>query len=104
MPVRSISSEVEFNNYLKTQNWVIVDFYADWCGPCKRFAPTFDSLSSEFPGVTFCKVNSDHFDSICSQYHVNSLPTFILFHKGKPVAIYSGANETEVRGMLSKVN
>jgi thioredoxin 1 len=101
MPVYSINSQEQFLNTLKSNQWVIVDFYADWCGPCKRFAPTFETLSSEISNVHFCKVNSDHLDNVCSQFNVTALPTFVLIHNGKEVGRESGANETTVRKLLS---
>ena len=103
MPVHSINSLEQFQSTLKTNQWVIVDFYADWCGPCKRFAPTFETLSSEISNVHFCKVNSDNLDNVCSQFNISALPTFVLIHNGKEVGRESGANETNVRRLLNLV-
>ena len=50
---------VNFENVIKTQKLVIVDFYADWCGPCKMLSPVIANMANEFPNINFCKVNVD---------------------------------------------
>ena len=64
----------------------IVDFYADWCGPCKMFAPVFESLAQETEEVLFCKVNVDNAENIAIKYGVMSIPTVIVMKDGKEVA------------------
>ena len=62
---------------------VLVDFYANWCGPCKMVAPTFEALSSEYAGrVKFVKINVDLNQELSSRYGVMSIPTAMLFDKG----------------------
>ncbi|NGX41819.1 MAG: Thioredoxin [Chlamydiae bacterium] len=65
---------------------VIVDFYADWCGPCKRFAPTFEKVAEEMYGtVAFGKLNVDEGVDASRSYKVSSIPTLILFKDGQEV-------------------
>lgn len=64
----------------------VVDFYADWCGPCKMFAPVFESLSEEMPDVVFCKINVDESEELAIRFGVMSIPTVIAFKDGKSVA------------------
>lgn len=65
---------------------VVVDFYADWCGPCKRMAPHLESLSGEMSEqVKVVKVNADEEQELSLKYQVQSLPTLIVFKEGKPV-------------------
>ena len=71
---------------------VLVDFYADWCGPCKMMAPLVAQLSEEFEGT--CKVgkcNVDENPQTASMFRVMSIPTFVLFLDGKAVDIVVGA-------------
>ena len=69
-----------FNDLIKEN--VLVDFYADWCGPCKMLAPELEKADSELSVV---KVNVDEFENLAREYGVMSIPTLILFENGKPV-------------------
>ncbi len=62
---------------------VIVDFYADWCGPCKMLAPVVDEIANEYEGkVKVVKLNIDEANDIAAKYSVMSIPTLILFENG----------------------
>jgi thioredoxin 1 len=69
---------------LKSNIPVLVDFYADWCGPCHAIAPTIEALSNEFAGrVKFVKVDVDSNQEVSSSYEIMSIPTIMLFENGK---------------------
>ncbi len=69
---------------LKSNVPVLVDFYADWCGPCHAIAPTIEALSNEFAGkVKFVKVDVDSNQEVASSYEIMSIPTIMLFENGK---------------------
>lgn len=70
---------------------VLVDFYADWCGPCKMVSPIIEELSQEMKDVSFVKVNVDNDSDLAGQYNVSSIPTFIIFKDGQPVSQFVGA-------------
>ena len=71
---------------------VFVDFWAEWCGPCRMVGPVVDELSGEYEGkVKFVKVNVDKAGEIASKYNVFSIPTMILFNKGEIVKQQVGA-------------
>ncbi|HKL74130.1 MAG TPA: thioredoxin [Clostridia bacterium] len=62
---------------------VLVDFYADWCGPCKMLAPILDNISEEMPHIKVGKVNVDQENNLAQAFAVSSIPTLIVFKNGK---------------------
>ncbi|MCX7997000.1 MAG: thioredoxin [Patescibacteria group bacterium] len=83
---------------------VLVDFFAEWCGPCKMVGPIIDELSKEMPDVTFVKVNVDNDPELASEYNVTSVPSFFIFKDGKVISQFVGAMGKEgFREKLSQV-
>lgn len=76
---------------LEKKGVVFVDFYADWCGPCKMTGPILEQLAGERKDITFMKVNVDENNDLASQYSVFSIPTFVIFKDGQVVSQFSGA-------------
>lgn len=71
---------------------VFVDFFADWCGPCKMMAPVIEKLAEEYEGrVKVGKCNVDDNMQLAQRYRITNIPAFILFKEGKPVANFLGA-------------
>lgn len=81
---------------------IIVDFYAEWCGPCKLTGPIIDELANEMKNVKFVKVNVDENPDLASQYSVFSIPTFFIFKEGQVVNQFVGAMGKE--GFLQEIN
>jgi thioredoxin 1 len=70
-----------------SQGVVLVDFYADWCGPCRMLTPVIEELAQELEGkATIAKIDTDQSVNIASEFEVNSIPTLILFKDGKVVS------------------
>ena len=88
---RLSSSEFE-KEVLKSQSPAVVDFYADWCGPCRMVSPIIEKLSSEYQGkVKFVKVNTDDNPDIAMKYGIMSIPTIMVFKNGQVASTVIGA-------------
>jgi thioredoxin 1 len=74
---------------------VLVDFYADWCGPCRMTAPIIDELSQQLTGIKFVKVNVDENPDLASQYQIFSIPTFLIFKNGEVISSLVGVQSKE---------
>lgn len=72
---------------------VVVDFWADWCMPCKMMMPTFEKVSNEFPNITFVKVNIEENVELAKSLNVNSIPTIIIFRNGKVSSVLVGLQQ-----------
>jgi thioredoxin 1 len=85
------SAEFE-KEVLKSQTPAVVDFYADWCGPCRMVSPIIEQLSQEYTGrVKFAKVNTDENPDIAMKYGIMSIPTIIVFKNGEVASTVIGA-------------
>ena len=86
-------SEADFDQTLAAHpEAVVVDFWAEWCGPCKAIAPVLDELAQEYAGrVTITKVNDDDHPGLAARFQVRSIPTLLLFKGGHVVDQVIGA-------------
>lgn len=75
---------------LQSDKPAVVDFYADWCGPCKMLVPVIKQLSAEMQNCEFFKVNIDNDPDLASKYGVMSIPTVMVFKNGQPVMTNTG--------------
>ena len=84
MSIHQLTTDQFEEEVLQSEVPVFVDFYADWCGPCKMMMPTVEEVAAEKTEAKFFKVNIDHNRELAKKYRVMSIPTFIVFKGGEP--------------------
>ena len=84
-------NDTNFTQIITAENSTLVDFWADWCGPCKMMHPIFESLSKKYPKIKFARVNVDQNQNIAMRFAVQSIPMFIMFKSGQIVDKMMGA-------------
>lgn len=95
--VKSLQTLEDFKRETYSDTVTVVDFYADWCGPCNVIAPVFESLAQKTKNVNFFKLNIEEGDGpeIVQQNRITSLPTFIIFQNGQQIGRYNSILEVE---------
>jgi len=99
-----VISDSEFaEKVLNSDKPVLVDFFANWCGPCKMIAPVLEDLAAEFSGkVKIAKLDVDQNQDTAAKYGVRSIPTLILFENGEQKEMLVGADPVRLRELLNK--
>jgi thioredoxin 1 len=97
MAVKQVSDRKSWEtDVMNSGKPVFVDFWAEWCGPCRMVSPVIEELSDEYSGkIDFVKVNVDEANELASKYNVFSIPTLAIFNKGQIVAQQVGAASKE---------
>ena len=70
-----------FNEVVSTNDFVILDFWAPWCGPCKGFAPVYEELSEKYPDIVFAKINTEEEQQLAGEFQIRSIPTLMIFRE-----------------------
>lgn len=85
-------TELNFAALLKSEQPVVVDFWAPWCNPCVGFAPVFEQVAQEYSGsIRFVKIDTEAQQNLAAQHQIRSIPTIMVFKNGKRVDIINGA-------------
>ena len=80
-----------FEETISDNDIVLVDFWAEWCGPCKRFGPVYEKMSEQYEGVTFAKLDTDANQALSGQLGIEGIPTLMAFREGVMVFNQAGA-------------
>lgn len=80
MAVLNLTTE-QFEDTIENNEIVIFDFWAEWCGPCKQFAPIFESVSEKYPEIVFAKVNVEEQQELAGMFQVRSIPTIVFMRE-----------------------
>lgn len=94
MAILHINSS-DFNNLKNNDKTVLLDFYADWCGPCRMVAPLLEEIAAEKPEITVAKVNVDDEPSLAAAFGVSSIPTLVVMKNGQILKTAVGARPKE---------
>jgi thioredoxin 1 len=89
-------TKAEFDQLSEAQGITLVDFWADWCGPCHRFAPVYERVSERHPDITFAKVDTEAEQELAIQFGISSIPTIMAIRDGVIVFQQAGALPEQV--------
>ena len=70
-----------FEQVVTDNDFVLIDFWASWCGPCKSFAPVFEAASEKYPDIVFAKVNTEEQQELAAHFQIRSIPTLMIFRE-----------------------
>ncbi|QJC35722.1 thioredoxin [Enterobacteriaceae endosymbiont of Donacia sparganii] len=92
-----------FQNEIKKNNLVLVDFWAEWCNPCKIFSKVLEEVFHKYENIIFTKLNIEKYKIIAEEYNIRSIPTILLFKNGNIIdKIIGSINKTQLENFLNK--
>jgi thioredoxin len=94
---------VESPSEIPSQGLVVIDFSANWCGPCQRIGPIYAGLEHTFPSIKFLKVDVDDAEELSAAYSIQSLPTFVFLRNGVVIHRIEGADINAVMKTLESL-
>lgn len=89
-------TEDNFESVIKGTDIVLIDFWAEWCGPCKQFGPVYEEVSGKNPDITFAKVDTEAQQGLAAAAQITSIPTIMVIRDGIPVFSQAGALPAEI--------
>ncbi|WP_344088689.1 thioredoxin [Luedemannella helvata] len=95
-------TDANFEKVTSGEGIVLIDFWADWCGPCKRFAPTYEKLSEKHPDIVFGKLDTEANPNTAREFNIRSIPTIMMVRDGVIVHSQAGALPESILEALIK--
>ena len=103
MATQDLTSE-QFNEVISSNDIVIIDFWAEWCGPCKSFAPTYEKVSEQYEDIVFAKVNTEQEQELAAHFQIRSIPTLMVFREEIVLFAQPGMlSETQLEEVIDKI-
>ena len=90
-------TQAEFDNTLTNNDIVLIDFWAEWCGPCRAFGPIFKAASEKYPDIVFAKVNTEEERDLAIRFGIRSIPTLMIYREN--ILIYSKPGALQAPGL-----
>lgn len=103
--VHQVKSKAELETKLSEagDKLVVIDFFATWCGPCKRIAPVLEEIAKEHGDkLVVLKVDVDEIEELVGEYHIEVMPTFVFKRHGEHLDTLAGSNEDKLKELISK--
>jgi len=95
-------TEENFESVVESNDIVFIDFWAEWCGPCRTFGPIYEKVSEQFPDITFAKIDTEDQQAIAASFNIQSIPTLMIIRE--QVIIYSQAGAMPEDALSDIVN
>jgi thioredoxin 1 len=99
--VTEVSDIKKYDQFLQNNKIVFIDFYAEWCGPCKRIAPYIEDLTDIFDHINFIKIDVDKMEELSNSFKIKAMPTFVIMKNGKEESRIEGADKVKIKKLLS---
>lgn len=97
-------SDNGFNDIITNNKYVVVDFFATWCGPCHALSPYIDELATNHHNILFAKANIDETSAMANELDVKSLPCVIIFENGKEINRVVGFNKAKLQAIIENLS
>lgn len=99
--MKDIKNFSDFKELVENNEVVVIDFYTQWCGPCKTIAPFFEKLSKEYPHITTAKCDCENSNDVADGFGIKAIPTFIKFVNGKRDTVVNGCDKTKLMELFN---
>jgi thioredoxin 1 len=97
-----ITDQKVYEKLIKDNKIVFIDFYAQWCGPCKRISPYIEELSEIFDNVKFIKIDVEQMEELSISFKIEAMPTFVILKNGKEETRIVGCDKDKLKKMLKE--
>jgi len=101
MALMNLTKE-NFNEIVESNDIVVMDFWAEWCGPCRQFAPIFEKVASEYPDIVFGKINTEEEQELAGHFQIQSIPTVMIMRE--QIVVFAQPGMLPEEGLKDLIN